>query len=303
MPGGQGNFLGVEGIGLYDIGAGLEVLAVDIENDLGLGENQEVVIAFEIRFPVFKAIAPVIRFRQFMPLNHGSHSPIDDEDAFFQYFFNVGHKSCKFTIIQAAIVFEIYGTVLLVFIEKVFQCGYHIKIFFGIGGGDIGGRIEAAFETLKIEDLGVIENFLLPVSFTEKIIHYRIIHPAVINQIVIGPEFLEEVFIFFKKWGSVFAVVPGEEYKASGFEYAFEFRFGFFPVEPVKSLSGEDVVNALPGQGSIFGGGIEGGEAGKRFEAFFGGLAHGGAILTRPRGAPRCAWGYWVRCGLRGGFF
>jgi hypothetical protein len=38
----------VEGVGLDDVAAGLEVLVVDVTDDLGLGEHQQVIVAAQV---------------------------------------------------------------------------------------------------------------------------------------------------------------------------------------------------------------------------------------------------------------
>jgi hypothetical protein len=44
---GHGNAVGVEGVGLQDVGAGGQVLAVDFADHLGLGQHQQVVVALQ----------------------------------------------------------------------------------------------------------------------------------------------------------------------------------------------------------------------------------------------------------------
>ena len=54
---GQGHRVGVEGVGLDDVGAGVEVLAMDRGDDVGLGEGEQVVVALEVGRPVGEALA------------------------------------------------------------------------------------------------------------------------------------------------------------------------------------------------------------------------------------------------------
>src|SRR5687767_14389417 len=55
----QGDAVGVERVGLDDVGAGPEVLAVDGRDDLGLGEGEEVVVALHVARPLGEPLAAV----------------------------------------------------------------------------------------------------------------------------------------------------------------------------------------------------------------------------------------------------
>ncbi len=72
---------GVEGIGLEDVRAGLEVLPVDIAHQRGLRERQEVVVAAQLARPVAKAAAPIVLFRKARALDHGAHRAVEQQDA------------------------------------------------------------------------------------------------------------------------------------------------------------------------------------------------------------------------------
>jgi hypothetical protein len=78
---GHGNAVGVEGVGLQDVGACGQVLAVDLPDDGRPGQHQQVVVALHVAGPVGETGAAIIRFLQLVTLDHGAHGPIQDEDA------------------------------------------------------------------------------------------------------------------------------------------------------------------------------------------------------------------------------
>ena len=63
-----------EGVGLNDVGAGCEVGAMDIADDVGAGFDQVFVAAFERG-------AAEVGCRQIAVLEHSAHGPIEYEDA------------------------------------------------------------------------------------------------------------------------------------------------------------------------------------------------------------------------------
>ena len=73
---------GVEGVGLDDIGAGVQVLAVDLLDQFGLCDRQQVEIAPQSYGVVFERIAAVIGFFEGMALQDRAHGAVDDEDSF-----------------------------------------------------------------------------------------------------------------------------------------------------------------------------------------------------------------------------
>ena len=72
---------GVEGVGLDDVGPGIEVAAVDGFDDVGPGEAQKVVVAEELAGQVGEAVAPEVGFREAVALYHSAHGTVEDEDA------------------------------------------------------------------------------------------------------------------------------------------------------------------------------------------------------------------------------
>ena len=81
---GLGDPLRAEGVGRDDVGAGLEVLAVDRPDDVGLGEAEQVAVAAHVAVPVGEALAAVAALVEPVPLDHRAHGPVDDEDALCQ---------------------------------------------------------------------------------------------------------------------------------------------------------------------------------------------------------------------------
>ena len=81
---GLGDGLGVEGVGLDDVGAGLEEAAVDLGDDVGLGEDEEIAVALEVLVMRLEAFAAEIGLGELVLLQGGAHGAVDDDDAFLQ---------------------------------------------------------------------------------------------------------------------------------------------------------------------------------------------------------------------------
>ena len=70
--------VGVESVGLDDVGAGLQVGAVDALDQVRLGQVEQIEIAFEIPAVPGEARAAVIGFVEAALLDHGPHGPVQD---------------------------------------------------------------------------------------------------------------------------------------------------------------------------------------------------------------------------------
>ena len=77
---GEGHRVGVEGVGLDDVGARVEVLAVDRGDDVGLGEGEQVVVALEVGGPVGEALAAVALLGRPVALDRRAHRAVDHQD-------------------------------------------------------------------------------------------------------------------------------------------------------------------------------------------------------------------------------
>src|SRR3546814_12772489 len=73
---------GAKGIGFDDVGARPQVLAMDIEHDVGANQRQKLVVALDVLGMVGKTRAAKIRLGQFALLDHGAHSSIQDQYVF-----------------------------------------------------------------------------------------------------------------------------------------------------------------------------------------------------------------------------
>ncbi len=71
----------VEGVGLDDVGAGLEVLGVDLANHLRTRQREEVVVAPQFARGVEEALAAEIRLREPVALDGRAHRAVQYEDA------------------------------------------------------------------------------------------------------------------------------------------------------------------------------------------------------------------------------
>ncbi|CAJ1779925.1 hypothetical protein LMCDFJHI_02900 [Aeromonas salmonicida] len=81
---GHGDASGVEGVGFEDVGPGGTILIVDLANDPGPGQHQQVVVALDVGMPVGKPLTAIIRLAQLVALDHGAHGPVDDQDPFLE---------------------------------------------------------------------------------------------------------------------------------------------------------------------------------------------------------------------------
>ena len=83
---GEGDGLGIKGVGLDDVGPGLQVFAVDVLDDCRLSDIEQVVVAFEVlALPVLEPIPAEIGFAQLALLDHGPHGAIQDDDPLAQH--------------------------------------------------------------------------------------------------------------------------------------------------------------------------------------------------------------------------
>ena len=81
---GEGDRGSVKGVRLEDVGPRLEVGAVDVADDLGLSDDEEVVVTLELTGVVGEARAAVVRFLQLELLDHGAHRAVEEDDALTQ---------------------------------------------------------------------------------------------------------------------------------------------------------------------------------------------------------------------------
>ena len=73
----------VKGVGFNDIRPRLKVGVMDSGYHIRLTEHQQIVIAFQIAWPVGKAFAAEVLFTQTIALDHGAHAPIQNQNTFF----------------------------------------------------------------------------------------------------------------------------------------------------------------------------------------------------------------------------
>ncbi len=73
--------LGVERIGLEQVGTGLEVAAVDLGDDVGPRDGQEIIVATQILGMRAEPLPAEILLLQRVRLDHRAHGAVEDEDA------------------------------------------------------------------------------------------------------------------------------------------------------------------------------------------------------------------------------
>ncbi len=81
---GLGYLRGVERVGLEDIGAGVQVGFLDRGDHIGAAEQQKIVVAFDIAWPIGKARATIVVFLEAVTLDHSTHAAVEDQDALFE---------------------------------------------------------------------------------------------------------------------------------------------------------------------------------------------------------------------------
>ena len=80
---GLGDAGGVKGVGFNDVCTCRKILALYARNHFGLRQHQNIVIAFDVLWPVFKTLTAKIRFRQIVALYHRAHTAVQQQDALF----------------------------------------------------------------------------------------------------------------------------------------------------------------------------------------------------------------------------
>jgi hypothetical protein len=78
---GLGDGRGAEGVGLDDIGAGGEVVGVDLGDEVGAGEREQVVVALEVVRVGAEAVAAEVRLGERVRLDHRAHGAVEHDDA------------------------------------------------------------------------------------------------------------------------------------------------------------------------------------------------------------------------------
>ncbi len=86
---GERDRLRIEGVRLDDVGPGREVLPVNVFDDVGAREAQQVVAAFEVLRMVGKLAAAEIGLLERMGLDHGPHGPVENQDPRAQQLFKL----------------------------------------------------------------------------------------------------------------------------------------------------------------------------------------------------------------------
>ncbi len=75
---------GVEGVGFENVRAGIQVGFLDGLDDVGARQQQQVVVAFHVLWPVDEAFATVVGFFQLVALDHGAHAAVENQYALLE---------------------------------------------------------------------------------------------------------------------------------------------------------------------------------------------------------------------------
>ncbi len=81
---------GGEGVGGEEVGAGVEVAALDVADEVGLCEYEDVNAALEVVGVVGEAVAAVVSLAESLGLEHDSPGAVHDHDAAFEDALDVG---------------------------------------------------------------------------------------------------------------------------------------------------------------------------------------------------------------------
>ena len=76
----HGDALGVERIGLDDVGTSLQILAVNVAHHEGTRQRQHVVAALQVVAMTGEPASAEVLLAQVVLLNHGAHSTVEHED-------------------------------------------------------------------------------------------------------------------------------------------------------------------------------------------------------------------------------
>ena len=82
----------VERVGLDDVRARFQIRGVDVADDIGPAEGEQIVVALQVRGVIGEAFAPVPRLVQGMGLDHRSHGAVEHENAPGQQFLEHGRR-------------------------------------------------------------------------------------------------------------------------------------------------------------------------------------------------------------------
>ena len=78
---------GAEGVGLDDVGAGLEKAAMDVADHLRLRQGEDVAVVQQVLGGVFEALAADVGFRHAVGADGRAHRSVDDGDSAFEDLF------------------------------------------------------------------------------------------------------------------------------------------------------------------------------------------------------------------------
>ena len=81
---GLGHRGGAKGVGLDQVGATGQIAFVDVGNQIGPGQAEQLVVAFDVLVEVLEALAPVLRLAELEALDHGAHGAVKNGNALAQ---------------------------------------------------------------------------------------------------------------------------------------------------------------------------------------------------------------------------
>jgi hypothetical protein len=84
--------LRIKRIRLDDIRPGFEVLPMNRLDDGRLRDVQEIVVSLEVLLPILEPFPPKRSFVELVPLDHGAHGAIKDQDAIPQQVLNFMYR-------------------------------------------------------------------------------------------------------------------------------------------------------------------------------------------------------------------
>jgi hypothetical protein len=82
--------VGIEGVGLDEIGAGFQILAADVADDFRLGQGEKIVVALQFRRMIAEAGTPKIILAQLEALDHHAPGAVEQQEALLRFLFHPG---------------------------------------------------------------------------------------------------------------------------------------------------------------------------------------------------------------------
>jgi hypothetical protein len=99
-----------EGVGLDDVGAGVEVRVVDGADDIGARQGQQIAVALELLGMRREALAAEVGLAELVRLDLRAHGAVDDEDALAQ---DPAQRRFDFRLVEPILTHDLCATAVM----------------------------------------------------------------------------------------------------------------------------------------------------------------------------------------------